>query len=150
MKYFKNKEEIHSHINNKKKGYMMIIYENVKDYEGMVFELGVIYDIHKNLYQLDLKWMCMALDFYSDTLVENYLYEFDDINAIIDYIDVNYNVLINHIPIQFEIDENLFPSPLKDKEKRPIFEANWQRFQQEFKSNKYLDTNLKLIYSSLE
>ncbi len=33
-------------------------------------------------------------------------------------------------------------------EKKPAFEAAWQRFQQDFKAGIFLDPSLKLVYAS--
>lgn len=53
--YFSNLESIQTFINQQKKGFILVSYQNLDDYKGMVLGITLIYDTSKNEYQLDLQ-----------------------------------------------------------------------------------------------
>lgn len=147
---FKDFEALNAFIKEKKVGNILIGYRNISAYAGMVLGIGIIFDINKFKYELDLEWISFGLDIFGENLLENYLYKFKNLQALLAYLESNYKILINDIPINYKIDQSLFPNPIKNSDQKPIFESAWQKFQDDFKSGIFLDDSLQLVYSSNE
>jgi len=145
---FTDPEAIQTYIQNKEKGGILITYRNCKEYEGMVLSIMIAFDTRDSKYQLDLQWMSLGLDFYGDTLQETYLYQFENLEKLLEYILAKYAIRVTDIPLSYSFDSSQFPNPIKDKGKKIIFEAAWQQFQSDFKMGAFLDTSLKLVYTS--
>ncbi|MCB0311784.1 MAG: hypothetical protein KDH84_00715, partial [Calditrichaeota bacterium] len=64
------------------------------------------------------------------------------------YLREKYAIEVSDIPIQYRIDQSQYPNPIKDEAQKTLFEAAWQRFQADFKRGIFLDTSLKLAYST--
>ncbi len=137
-----------THIEQQKKGFILLPYRNVEGYDGMVLGMAISFDIREKKYELDLQWISFGLDLFGENLVENYLYEFDNLEDLLTYIGNKYNIQITDIPLNYKIDASQFPDPIKNKDKIPVFEKAWKRFQIDFKNNNFLDHSLKLTYSS--
>jgi hypothetical protein len=146
--YFTDSHSIMAHIQSKAKGGIVVAYRNCKDYEGMVLGIMIIFDTSQAKYQLDLQWMSFGLDFYGDTLQETYLYQFENLEKVFDYLLANYDIKLTDIPVNYSYDNSQYPDPIKDEAKRPDFEVAWKRFQEDFKTGAFLDSSLKLVFSS--
>jgi hypothetical protein len=64
----------------------MVAHCNCKGYPGMVSVILIRFDTRQAKYQLDLEWECHGLDFYGDTLHESYLYEFESLEKLLEYL----------------------------------------------------------------
>lgn len=145
---FTSIEGLESHIQDKKVGNILVGYRNVSDYAGMVLGIGIIFDTHKTNYELDLEWISFGLDLYGENLIENYLYKFEDLQTLVDYVHKNYGISVTDIPKQYNIDQSKFPNPLKDADQKPRYEKAWQKFQDDFKNDEFLDNSLHLVFST--
>ncbi|WP_347174002.1 hypothetical protein [Polaribacter uvawellassae] len=148
--FFKNFEELNTFAFNAKKGAFSIKHQNLENYEGMVFYIGVYFNIDKNDYQLNLEWMCLGLDLFGDNLVESYVYQFNTLQSIINYLDKKHQIKVTDIKTDYFFDDTLFPNPIKNKDKKAVYNFNWDQFQKDFKKGMFLDASLPLIYSSLD
>jgi len=146
--YFSNLESLQSFINHQKKGFILVSYQNLDDYKGMVLGITILFDISKNEYQLDLQWICFGLDLFGENLMENYLYQFESLENLLMYLANHYKIQVEHIPKQYKIDEQNFPNPIKNSAEKSQFEISWNQFQEDFKRGIFLDQSLNLIYSS--
>ena len=146
--YFSNLESIQTFINQQKKGFILVSYQNLDDYKGMVLGITLIYDTSKNEYQLDLQQISFGLDLFGENLVENYVYQFESLENLLDYLVNQYNIAVEQIPKQYKIDEQNFPNPIKNSAEKSQFEIAWNQFQEDFKRGVFLDQSLNLIYSS--
>jgi len=143
--YFSSIEELETFINGEGKWGVVVGYLDMPDYAGMVLYIG----IHsKNKYELNLEWMSLGLDFYGDTMQESYMYHFDTLKQLTDYLVTKYNIKISDIPLDYKSDRRKFPSPLDDERFKPAYTEAWERFLREFIDGIFLDKSLKLIYSS--
>ena len=147
---FQHIDSLKNHIEHNQNGAIMISYSNVEDYPGMVRAISIVFDTSKNNIKLSIEWMSLGLDLYGDTLQECYIYQFHHIESLLSYLEKKFQIRLHDIPIQFQFDQNLFPSPLKDEDNKPLYEAAWERFQDDFKAAKFYDKNLELSYSSLD
>lgn len=147
---FKDFEALYDFIQKKKVGNILIGYRNIPEYAGMVLGIGIVFDTHKLKYELDLEWISFGLDLYGENLLENYLYKFNSLQNLLEYLQSDYDISISDIPMNYKIDQSLFPNPIKDSDQKPIFEAAWQKFQHDFKKGIFLDDSLQLVFSSNE
>ena len=145
---FTDFETLKKHIENQKKGFLSLPFQNCTEYAGMVFDMGIIFDTHKNSYQLDLQWISFGLDLFGENLLENYLYEFESLEKLLTYLLEKYNIHVHNIPINYKFNPDLYPNPLKNEIEKPLFETAWKQFQLDFKKGIFLDTSLKLVYST--
>ncbi len=81
-------------------------------------------------------------------MVENYVYQFESLENLLDYLVNQYNIAVEQIPKQYKIDEQNFPNPIKNSAEKSQFEIAWNQFQEDFKRGVFLDQSLNLIYSS--
>ena len=145
---FSSIENLNDYIQEKKKGHILIGYDNMPDYAGMVLGKGIIFDIRKSKYELDLEWISFGLDLFAENLLENYLYKFDSLIELLEYLKLKHDTKVTDIPIKYKIDQSLFPNPQKDADQKPLFEEAWSKFQTDFKNEAFLDTSLELVFSS--
>lgn len=148
--YFKDIDALNNFIQLKKEGCILIGYQNMADYPGMVVGIGIIFGTSTAKYVLDLQWISFGLDLYGENLLENYSYGFETLESLLQYLQKKYGIHLSHIPIAYKIEDALFPNPIKDADKKSAFEKAWNQFQSDFKSGKFLDPQLKLLYSSQE
>ncbi len=146
---FTDIKTLENHIEGNKKGSILVSYQNCEDYEGMVLGIMIVFDIEENKYELDLQWASFGLDFYGDTLQESYVYQFKNLEELLDYLLLKYKIKITDIPIKYSFNPVLFPNPIKDKTRKPLFETIWEKFQEDFKNDLFLDDSLGLVYSSM-
>lgn len=145
---FKTFAELEAYFKKKEKGFLTIGQTNMRTYAGMVFDMAIIFDIKKEKYDLDLQWISFGLDLYGENLLENYLYRFKNLALLVQYLDNQYDIKVTDIPTNYQFDDDNFPNPIKNEAEKPIFEAAWLRFQEDFKNGFFLDDSLELIYSS--
>ena len=131
------------------KHHLVITYLNMPEYDGMALYLGLHYIPKTEKFQLHLEYMCLGLDVYGDTLQESYIYEFNDLQAVLTYLEKKYTIKLTDIPIKFDFDSDKFPSPIYHGHLADIFREAWERFLVDFRNNKFLDSELSLIYNSL-
>lgn len=143
---FSDPEAVNAHVLEKES--ILVAHRNCHDYPGMVQVIVIRWDKRTTTYQLDLQWECQGLDFYGDTLMKTYLYEFESFKNLMEYLVAKYDIKATDVPIKHQFDPTPYPNYLKDEAKRPEFETAWKQFQQDFKSGTFLDPSLKLIYSS--
>lgn len=149
MANFSNKDHLKAYLDEKGSGILRIAISNMKGYEGMVFDMGLIFDLNKRKkYELDLEWISYGLDLYGENLLENYLYTFQGLDPLLDYLNNCYAIAVSDIPMGLKVDINHFPNPIKDEDKKSLFQANWERFQKDFRTGIFLDPSLNLIYST--
>lgn len=146
--HFANLVELESYMNANERGGIMIEYRNVEGYAGMVLGICIYFNLPKNKYELDLQWISFGLDLYGENLLENYTYAFPNIDKLLEYLLEKYNIDITDIPIEFKGNYKKFPNPIQNKAEIPLFEKDWQRFQEDFKAGQFLDVTLKLVYRS--
>jgi len=142
---FQSLEEMTEYFQSK--GHILIGYNNLPDYPGMVLGIGVIFNREK--YELDLEWISFGLDLFGENLLENYLYEFDELGELLAYLESNYGIALTDIPLNYKIDQSQFPNPIKDEKQKPIFETAWEKFQIDFRRGAFLDRSLTLKFSSI-
>lgn len=145
---FKDLGELNEFIQEKKAGSILIGYQNMPEYAGMVLGIGIIFDIDKLKYELDLEWISFGLDLFGENLLENHLYEFNGLEELLSYLASHYHILLTDIPVNYRIDQSRFPNPIKDSDQKEVFESAWQKFQDDFKKGVFLDDSLKLVFSS--
>lgn len=146
--HFSSLQALKQHLQERQKGSLLIAYKNCPDYEGMVLSFMLVYDVVKSKYQLDVQWMCLGLDLYGDTLQESYVYHFNSLENFIHHLALAYQIGINDIPISYQFNHALFPNPLKNENKKLLYQKNWERFQADFNQDKFLDKTLEVVYSS--
>ena len=142
-------EGLQKHLLCKQKGQLMIAYQNCENYEGVVLALMILFDTIKKDYRLDLQWASFGLDLYGDTLQESYIYQFESLQVLMDYLDQKYQIKASEIKIPFKYDAYAFPSPITHADKKSVFEEAWSRFSLDFKNGELLDPSLHSTYSSL-
>lgn len=140
-------ETLKAFMEEKVKGFKVIAYRNVKDYEGMVLCIMIRFDTAKASYQLDLQWECLGLDLFGDALWDSYIYEFDSPDKLLDYLLENYDIRATDIPLEYKFDGSQFPNPIYYEHKKMEFEAAWKRFEEDFKKGIFLDPSLKLVFA---
>ena len=113
----------------------------------MVLCIMIRFDIQKTSYQLDLQWECLGIDLFGDALWESYIYEFADLDKLLDYLLKNYDISVTDIPVQYKFDDSQFPNPIYYEHKKPEFEEAWKRFEEDFKKGVFLDPSLKLVFA---
>lgn len=145
-----DKQSFVAEILKQEKGHKVIAYQNCKNYPGMVLVIMIVFDVSESKYILDLQWEALGLDFYGDTLNENYEYQFESLDTILDYLESKYQLKVTDIPIKLKIGLKDHPNPIDNKEDKNTFEAAWNRFQTDFNNDLLLDRTLKLTYSSKE
>lgn len=145
---FSGFEELNHYVQQKQVGHFTLPYQNCEDYPGMVIGKGIIFNVPKNQYQLDLQWISFGLDLYGENLLENYLYQFESLKLLLHYLETKYNILPQHISVVFKGDYSQFPNPIDNPDQKPEFEAAWERFQVDFKKGIFLDRSLELVYST--
>lgn len=148
--HFTDFEALNIFLEHKQMGGLLITYRHCEGYEGMALAIMINFDIRQAKYELDLQWMSLGLDLYGDTLQESYVYRFESLEKLTDYLQTAYSINVTDIPVKYQFDSSQFPDPIKDKAKKPIFEEAWQRFQKDFKTGHFLDTSLKLVYYTAE
>lgn len=146
---FSNFTELQTHFETKQKGFLTIAQTNMTAYAGMVFDVRIIFDIPKGKkYELDLQWISFGLDLFGENLLENYLYRFENLELLVQYLDKKYQIKITDIPTNYQFDDANFPNPVKNEAEKSIFEAAWERFQQDFRKGLFLDKGLELVYAT--
>ncbi|WP_316786961.1 GNAT family N-acetyltransferase [Pedobacter frigiditerrae] len=140
--------QLNSFIEDKKSGSILIDYRLLPDYEGMVLNIGIIFDTTKEKYELDLQWISFGLDLFGENLLMGYSYQFKDLKSLLSYLSVRYGIEVTDIPIKYKIDSEKFPNPFKDEDRKPIFEESWTRFKKDFAAKKFLDPRLLLVYTT--
>jgi hypothetical protein len=145
---FADFDALAKHIRDKEKGYILVDYRLLPGYEGMVLDIGIIFDVKKDSYKLDLQWISFGLDLYAENLLEGYSYELETLEALVGYLQSVYAINVTDIPIKYQIDGAKFPNPLKDAAQKPAFEEAWKRFKKDFKEQKFLDRSLQLVYTT--
>lgn len=145
---FKDLTELTAFIQNKGRGGIVIGYENMPEYPGMVRYAAILYDCAKDKYHLDLQWISLGLDLFGENILENYTYAFPDLKTLTEYLQNKYAIAITDIPVSFHINPELYPNPFKNADQKTIFEASWRQFEERFKQGDYLDPSLPLVYST--
>lgn len=145
---FPDHKALSDYMQQKEKGSLLVSYSNCIDYKGMVLGIMVFFDVPKGKYELDLQWISFGLDLYGDTLLECYLYEFEQLETLLDYLFSKYKIAVTDIPQDYHIDSSKFPDPIKNQTEKALFEAAWQQFQVDFKNGNFLEPSLRLVYSS--
>lgn len=145
---FTDFDALNAWIQNREKGFLLITYRHCRNYEGMALCIMLVFDAGKEKYELDLQWMSLGLDLYGDTLQENYVYRFENLEKLLAYLLEKYDIKVSDIRLDYKFDLNKFPNPMKDEAEKPIFEAAWARFQTDFNHGAFLDTSLHLVYNS--
>ena len=97
---FADFQALNSSIHDEGKGARLITYRNIQDYVGMVLGIMLVFDTKEAQYELDLQWMSFGLDPYGDTLQESYVYGFENLEKLLDYLDEKYSIAITDIPIK--------------------------------------------------
>jgi hypothetical protein len=143
---FTNSEALKAHL--REKSFILVTHRNCKDYPGMVLVIVIRFDNKKTKYRLDLQWECQGLDFYGDVLQESYLYQFESLEKLMEYLLSKYDIRITDIPVKYKFDPTQFPNVLKDEDKKSQFEVAWKQFQKDFKTGAFLDSSLMLVYDS--
>lgn len=145
MTYFNKLEDLKLALSEKR---ILVFYRNLDDYPGMVLALSIYYKQNENYFGIDLRWQCLGLDLYGDSLEESYEYAFENLDALLAYLAGTYQVKLEQIPLNYSFDLDKFPNPLKDKEKKDIYNKAWGKFQNDFEKDQFLDKTLLLVYSS--
>ena len=91
--------------------------------------MGIVFDVEKNNYQLNLEWMCFGLDLFGDNLVESYVYQFEDLEILLRYIDEKHQIKISDINPNYTFNDADFPNPIKNKEQKEVYTKYWNQFQ---------------------
>ena len=146
--YFSSTEDLLSFIQEKQQGHILIQYDIVPDYPGMVRGIGIIFDSTKAKYHLDLEWISFGLDLYGENLLENYTYAFDSLEKLLSYLHERYHLAVADIPKNYRHDPHQFPNPIKDANQQETFEEAWEKFQQDFSKDIFRDPSLLLIHTS--
>ena len=144
--YFSDTEALNSYIQSTQKGFILVAYQNCKDYEGVVLCIMIRFDIQKEKCQLVLEWECLGLDLYGDTLQESYIYQFESFDKLLGYLKEKFSIKVTNIPVRYKFDGKQFPNPIYHHTRKAAFEEAWRRFQVDFKKGVFLDTSLKLTY----
>ena len=137
-----------AHLNEKEKGAMTICNLPLAEYPGIFLNLGIIFNLPKGKYELDLMWIAYGLDLFGENLVENYLYAFESIDLLLAYLEEKYGLKVTDIPIKYMFDDATIPNPIKNEAEKPVFEEAWERFERDFATKKFLDSSLKLVYDT--
>lgn len=146
--YYTDFNEIQFVIATNKKGGIPVSYQVLENYNGMVFYIGIIYDAVKSTFDLNLEWSSWGLDFFGDTLQEGYVYRFHQLESLLNYIKLKYNIEINDIPLKLSVNQNDFPNVINNADKKQEFETDWKRFQSDFKTHLFLDRSLSLLQTT--
>ena len=146
--HFSSTEDLLSFIQEKQQGHILSRYELVPAYAGMVLGIGIIFDTSKAKYHLDLEWISFGLDLYGENLLENYSYAFNSLEELLAYLLKRYHLAVTEIPKNYKHDPDQFPNPIKDANQIKAFEEAWEKFQQDFRKDKFLDTSLHLVHTS--
>lgn len=147
-KNFADINELRAFVAHKGSGGIVVTHLNLTQYPGMVLYIGIGFDCNKAKYELNLEWMCLGLDFYGDTLQVGYLYKFDTLEALLEYLDFKYQIKVFDIQINYKFDTERFPNMLKDEAHKPLFEEAWLRFRQDFSNKLFLDSSLQLVHTT--
>ncbi len=145
---FADLDALAKHILDEEKGHILVDYRLLPGYEGIVLGIGIIFDIKKDNYELDLEWISFGLDLYGENLLEGYSYKFETLETLVAYLQAVYDINVADIPIKYHVDGANFPNPLKDEAQKPVFEEAWKRFRKDFKEKKFLDSSLQLVYTT--
>lgn len=129
---------------------VLVFYQNLNDYPGMVLALSIYFKQKESYYGIDLRWQCLGLDLYGDSLEESYEYAFQNLEDLLNYLEEEYKIKLKQIPLNYSFDSAMFPSPLKEEQNKEKYETAWKNFQQNFNKGKFLDLKQKLVYSSKE
>ena len=146
--YFSNIDNFKKHIFNNKNGAISIKHQNLENYKGVVFYIGIHFNFQKKEYQLNLEWICFGLDLFGDNLVESYVYQYKNIENLLNYIYKKHQIKITDIPTNYRFNDSLFPNPIKNIDQKNAFEMEWKKFENDFKKGIFLDTSQKLVYIS--
>ncbi len=135
-------------VSDRKKGALLITYRHCPGYQGMMQSVMLVFDSVKGTYDLDLQWSAFGLDLYGDTLQESYVYRFQSLEQLTAYLQQKYDIPVSGIPYHYKINPDDFPNPIKDHDKKLIFEEGWQKFEHDYRNGVFLDESLQLIYPS--
>ena len=147
-KTFQHLSQLQELIQEKRIGHILLGYRNLPDYAGMVLGIGIIFNSEKARYELDLQWISFGLDLFGENLLENYLYRFPSLEELLAYLEATYQIAVTDIPLSYQIDQDLFPNPIKDSAQKPLYEAAWQQFQADFSGGMFREEALQLVFSS--
>ncbi len=146
--YFQSLQKLEDYIAKQVSGSILLGYENLSNYSGMVLGKSIIFDTRNNKYELDLEWISFGLDLYGENLLENYLYSFATLDTLLQYLKNQYNITPSDMPMKYKTDLTKFPNPIKDSENKHVFIKSWEQFQNDFRTGIFLDNTLELIFSS--
>ena len=73
-----------------------------------------------------------------------------NLEELVAYLQSAYQISVADIPVNYKIDQSLFPNPIKDSAQKPMFESAWEKFQDDFRKGMFLDDSLQLVFSSNE
>jgi hypothetical protein len=148
LSFFTTIESLKTFIQLNKKGFVLIDYRTVQEYEGIVLCITFLFNQSKKEYHLDLQWISFGLDLFGEHFLENYVYQFTTLEKLLEYLNETYKIQVYEIPIHYQFDEDKFPNPIKNSTDKPKFEKSWAQFQEDFKERKFLDQSLNLVYST--
>ena len=143
--YFSDLSDLETHIHSHQKGFILVTYRPMEGYPGMALAMMIVFDVNNQSYQLDLEYICLGLDLYGDTLMENYVYQFSDMDDLLAYLKKKYQIDVSDIPVNYTFDQEAFPNPIKNPDQKPMFEAVWQQFQRDFENELFLDKSLNRV-----
>ncbi|MCB9233336.1 MAG: hypothetical protein H6581_16885 [Bacteroidia bacterium] len=148
--YFRDLDDLRQHLQPKGRNAILLGYENQEDYPGMALASMLVIDLEKAIFQLDLQWMSLGLDLYGDTLQESYVYEFGDLESLLNFLDDRFAMEVTDIPRKYQFQSKDFPNPLDHAHQKDEFQAAWDRFREDFRSGKFLDPALRLAFDSTQ
>ncbi len=146
---FASIESLKAQIEMTQKSFLLLPHRNLSHYEGMVLSITLVYDLPQKNFDLDLQWICFGLDLFGENLLENYTYRFSNLEGLLHYLDLVFQIPVGEIPLQYSICSEQFPDPIRDAANAQIFRENWERFEQDFRTGLFLDPSQELVYSSL-
>ena len=114
---FPDLETFNDYVQGESKGFKLVTHLNCKDYPGMVLCITIHFDTTKPTYGLGLEWMSLGLDLYGDILQESYMYQFENMEKLLEYLLAKYAIKVTDIPIKYSFDGSQFPNPIYHTEK---------------------------------
>jgi hypothetical protein len=145
--YYTSIDALEAFIQQQQKSHVVVGYYPMPEYAGMALYIGFVFDTQASKFDLNLERMSVGLDLYGDTLQGSYLYRFNNLEALVQYIHSNFGIDVTDIPIKYQYPSNQFPDPLHNEAEKHVFEAAWERFKIDFRKGIFLDSSLKLIHT---